>query len=106
MITTRHICISAVAFLVAAGIFMFVVKPASAAILSCEFSSNNQLNQVSATCNESTATQWFLQLTCSPFDGSHDRTAKGTLETGPGFATSIARCPINTEITDSKIVEL
>ncbi len=105
MVGVRSIRIAMAAFLVAlVSVVVFAARPASAALTNCTGGADLSRNLVSATCTETTQTNWFLQVDC---EGPRKiTTINGSLQFGPGMATSIAICPNGTEIGASRLVEL
>lgn len=95
------------ALLGAGSLAALAAQPANAAVnpANCTWGYNLSINQVSATCYNPTATNWYLRLGCDRFDGRH-LNVNGTLVYGPGTGTSIARCPANTEIVSETIINL
>jgi hypothetical protein len=98
--------VAAAGLLATGGLVGLTAQPAAAAVTQCVYGYNLSQNQVSATCSTTLAERWYLRLTCERFGGGHPIFAGGSLVYGPGRGTSIARCPHNTEITDTAIAYL
>ncbi|WP_433076798.1 hypothetical protein ACQP1P_32860 [Dactylosporangium sp. CA-052675] len=98
--------IAAAALLAGAAAVALDAQPAAAAVTGCVYGSNLSLNQMSATCTTTLAERWYLRLTCERLGTGHDIYANGSLVYGPGRDTSIARCPLNTEIVGTTIAYL
>ncbi|MEV0134629.1 hypothetical protein AB0H83_39985 [Dactylosporangium sp. NPDC050688] len=96
---------AAATLLVGAGVLAFTAQPAAAAVTNCVYGWNLSLNQMSATCSTSLTETWYLRLTCERYNQTQF-TVNGSIVPGPGRATSIARCPSNTEIAGYTIAYL
>ncbi len=106
MITARYIRMSAATLFIAVAVILVIsVRPAFAALNNCTGGSDLSHNLVSATCTETAQTNWFLQVICERPSGNNT-VINGTLQSGPGTATSIAVCPRGTTIGDTTLVEL
>jgi hypothetical protein len=106
MITLRRIGgLAAISVTALIGIIVLTVQPASAALTNCTFGIDRSCNFVSATCTETTATSWDVQVECDRPNGKVV-IIKGSIEFGPGTATSVAMCPVGTEIGQDTVVEL
>jgi hypothetical protein len=75
------------------------------ALTNCTGGSNLSRRFVSATCTETTATNWDLQVECERPSGDIVL-IKGSIVFGPGTGTSVAQCPVGTEVGSESIVEL
>ena len=75
------------------------------ALTSCTFGRDLSRRLVSATCTETTATNWDLQVQCERPNGSIVL-IKGSIVFGPGSGTSIAQCPVGTEVGSESLIEL
>lgn len=105
MFTLRRIAILAATTVVALiGIIVFTVQPAFAALTNCTFGFDRSRQFVSATCTETTETDWDVQLECARPNGSLVL-VKGSIEFGPGTATSVAMCPTGTELDSLTVFE-
>jgi len=75
------------------------------AISGCTFSYDLSRGLVAATCMESAVRDWDVQVQCERPTGMIVR-VKGSIVHGPGTGTSLAQCPVHTEVGQQTIVEL
>ncbi|MFC7380610.1 hypothetical protein [Sphaerisporangium rhizosphaerae] len=96
---------AAAALIGAAAVVATTAAPAAAAVdpASCVYGYNLSIPQVSATCNNPTPTGWYLRVACETPRGTVVY-VNGTMAYGPGRDTSLARCPHNTELGPSTLV--
>ncbi|GGK62933.1 hypothetical protein Sme01_05040 [Sphaerisporangium melleum] len=108
MSIVRGIRNSAVATLIgAASLVALATQRADAAVdpASCVYGYNLSIPQISATCTNPTPTGWYLRVECETPRGTIVR-VNGTLVYGPGRGTSLARCPSNTELGQSFLINV
>ena len=87
---------------------MLTAAPANAAVdvSSCKASWDVSRNLAGMTCYNPVASVWDLQVECDKLSGTGFVLVKGTRVYNQGWGTSIAQCPVGTEIGYETVVDL
>ena len=87
---------------------VLTAAPANAEVdgSKCKASWDVSRNLAGMRCYNPVDSVWDLQVQCDRFSGTGFVLVKGTRVYGAGWGTSIAQCPVGTEIGDETVVDL
>ncbi|MEU8271026.1 hypothetical protein AB0B89_28185 [Sphaerisporangium sp. NPDC049002] len=109
MSIVRRIRAGAAATMIGAvSIIAFAAQPAHADVVesTCTYGYNLSVNQITATCTTYTATPWYMRVMCETPRDTFVYVNGTIVWNSPGRGTSLARCPVNTEIHDWTFVNV